>query len=141
MKEYFKNEILQVIEEEYIGHNYTTIDYRYNFLGKEGRYCTNEDGIKDFIQKRLSAYNLVPNRCTIIPENLIGLFRGMFVGGILGDCIYTVYGIVRDRNGLNGYSCSIYFLPTEEVLKSIMNYSSVFGEFDKKEKNFEINIK
>ena len=140
MKEYFRNEILQVAEEDYTGHNYTSTYYKFNFLGKEGKYHTNEDGIKEFIQKRLRAYNLVPNGCTIIPENLIGLFKGMFVGGILEDSIYTVYGLVKDGNGLNGYSCSIYFLPTEEVLKSIMSYSSVIGDFDKKEKDFEINI-
>lgn len=135
MESIFKNEILEVVNvKEHKGYN----EYDYTFVGQKGGYSTNEKGIQEFINKRIRAYNLIPAGCTVIPATLIGLFQGMFVGGVLADSVYTVYGLVGNNSGLHGYHCSIYFLPTKEVLESIMNYSSVHGEFDKKERNFDL---
>ena len=115
---YFQNDILTVTyrqQEAYNVHNHTYGPYGYYeviFLGGKPNKCFyNKESIDKLISKRLEAYNLIPKGCKIIPKDLVGMYRGMLIGGILEDSIQIVYGIYEPT--IRGYSCSVFFIPSD----------------------------
>ena len=141
---YFHNDILTVTfkqQEAYNVHNHTYGPYDYFeviFLGKECKYMhCNKESIDKLISKRLRAYNLIPEGCKIIPKYLVGMYRGMFIGGILEDSIQIAYGISEPT--IRGFSCSVFFIPSEEVLATLTDYDSVSGALKIKGDNYDIS--
>ena len=141
---YFQNDILTVTykqQEEYIRENWTYGPYSYFeviFLGEKPNKCfCNKESIDKLISKRLGAYNLIPKGCKIIPKDLVKMYRGMLIGGILEDSIQIVYGISEPT--IRGYSCSVFFEPSSEVLASITNYAHISGAMKIKGDNYDIN--
>jgi len=128
---YFENEILKVVYTNgyYPGH----FMYEVNFLGDVYRHSCSEESINETIEKRIAAYNLIPDGCKVIPADMIGMFRGLLIGGIMEDSIKRVHGICE--NGIRGFSCSIFFIPSKEYLESIMDYGSILGELIIKKDN------
>ena len=131
---YFKNDILTVTfkqQEEYACSYFEVI-----FLGGKPNKCFyNKESIDKLISKRLEAYNLIPKGCKIIPKDLVGMYRGMFIGGILEDSIQIVYGISEPT--IRGFSCSVFFIPSDEVLATLTDYDSVSGALKIKGENNE----
>lgn len=121
---YFENEILKVTYASgyYPGH----FMYKMDFLGDITRYYCSKESIDEKIEKRIAAYNLIPAGCKVIPKHLIGMFKGLLVGGIMEDSIIRVHGICE--NGIRGFSCSVFFIPSKEYLDSIMDYKSFDSE-------------
>lgn len=141
---YFQNDILTVTfrqQEAYNVHNHTYGPYYYFeviFLkGQPNKCFYNKESIDKLIAKRLGAYNLIPKGCRIIPKDLVGMYRGMFIGGILEDSIQIVYGISEPT--IRGFSCSVFFEPSSEVLASITDYDSVSGAMKIKGDKYDIN--
>ena len=140
---YFQNDILTVTfkqQEAYVNGDWLYGPYDYYeviFLdGKPSKYCNyNKESIDELISKRLRAYNLIPSGCKIIPKDLVGMYRNMFIGGILEDSIQIVYGISEPT--IRGYSCSVFFIPSDDVLASITNYYSISGALKIKGDNYE----
>lgn len=141
---YFQNDILTVTykqQEEYVRENWTYEQYSYFeviFLGGQPNKCFyNKESIDKLISKRLRAYNLIPKGCKIIPKDLVGMYRGMFIGGILEDSIQIVYGISEPT--IRGFSCSVFFIPSDEVLATLTDYDSVSGALKIKGDNYDIS--
>lgn len=110
----------------------------FTFLGSIERINSCEEFFNETIQKRIKAYNLVPDGAIVIPAQLVPLFRGWFIGGVLEDSLYRVYGICHDRGGITGYSCSVYWVLTKEEMDNItVDMRKVHGDFDIKTKNYE----
>ena len=106
--------------------------YQVWFMGKLDTRGTQEYFMKETANKRKKAYDLVPGGATIITKELIGLCQGWLMGGVLSDSVRKVYGICSG-GGLPGYSCSIYWVPTEKELKEITpDINQMHGEFFKK---------
>lgn len=103
------------------------------FLGDKTTHSSSVDyfekNYNTVMDKRLRAYALVPNGCKVIPAGLSPLLNGLFIGGVLEDSIIIVYGVGTNGRGITGYSCSLFFFPTQEVLDSITNYGSLHGDF------------
>lgn len=110
----------------------------FTFLGRtETIWNSSEESHNKRIQKRIKAYNLVPDGAIIIPAKLVALFQGWFIGGVLEDSLYRVYGICHDRGGITGYSCSVYWVPTKEEMEAItVDMRKVHGDFDIKTKSY-----
>lgn len=130
-----KNDIIQI-------HEPTTergyMKYSFTFLGRTEKHASSAESFKWSVEKRIKAYNLVPDGAIVIPAQLVPLFRGWFIGGVLEDSLYRVYGICHDRGGITGYSCSVYWVPTKEEMEAItVDMSKVHGEFHVKTKNYE----
>jgi len=135
---YFENEILKVtyFEEPTKLKNDQNLFYSHfeiNFCG----YISKASGghtewIDKIIEKRMAAYNLIPDGCKVIPKDLVGMFSGLLIGGIMADSIKRVYGICE--NGIRGFSCSIFFIPSKAYLDSIMDYGCIPGDFKTKNK-------
>ena len=142
---YFHNDILTVTykqQETYVNGDWLYGPYDYYeviFLGGQLSQCYkyNKESINKLISKRLRAYNLIPEGCKIIPKDLVGMYRGMFIGGILEDSIQIVYGISEPT--IRGYSCSVFFIPSYEVLAKLTNYDSASGAFEIKGDNYDTN--
>lgn len=140
---YFHNDILTVTfkqQEAYNVHNHTYGPYDYFeviFLGGQPNKCFyDKESIDKLIAKRLGAYNLIPKKCRIVPKDLVGMYRGMFIGGILEDSIQIVYGMSEPT--IRGFSCSIFFIPSDEVLATLTDYDSVSGALKIKGDNYDI---
>lgn len=140
---YFQNDILTVTykqQEAYVNGNWLYVPYDYYeviFLsGKPSKCRYDKESIDKLIAKRLGAYNLIPKGCRIIPKDLVGMYRGMFIGGILEDSIQIVYGMSEPT--IRGYSCSVFFEPSSEVLASITNYAPISGALKIKGDNYDI---
>lgn len=130
---YFENEILKVT---YVGGYYPGhFMYEMDFLGHISRYSCDKKYMDETIKKRIAAYNLIPIGCKVIPGHLIGMFKGLLVGGIMEGSIVRVHGICE--NGIRGFSCSVFFIPSKEYLDSIMDYDSFNGELIIKRENIE----
>lgn len=141
---YFQNDILTVTfkqQEAYVNGNWLYRPYDYYeviFLGGQpSKCCYDKESIDKLIAKRLGAYNLIPKGCRIIHKDLVGMYRGMFIGGILEDSIQIVYGMSEPT--IRGYSCSVFFEPSSEVLASITNYAPISGAMKIKGDNYDIN--
>lgn len=95
------------------------------FLG--ALYCkyhaTKESAYEEAV-KRQKAYDLIPDGSKIIRRDQIKEFDGKFIGGILTDSIMRVYGTATHR-GIPGCSCSVYFIPSDDHLKSVMSYGDI----------------
>ena len=102
--------------------------YDFIFLGYKTRIHSSYSHIEDVIDKRTRAYDLIPAGAKIIPAPLVRICEGLFIGGVLEDSIEKVYGIARD-DGIRGYSCSVYWIPSEEELGGFQNYNSLKGDF------------
>ena len=59
--------------------------------------------------------------------------HGLLIGGILEDSIVRVHGVCK--NGIRGFSCSVFFIPSKEYLDSIMNHGSFNGDLIIKKDN------
>ena len=109
--------------------NQTT--YEIEFFGEKTKCSTSIESLASLFEKdkskKIAAYELIPKGCKIIPRKLVRLCDGLLIGGVLADSIRIVYGI--GNGGIDGYYCSIFFLPTEETLKEITNYNSLIGDF------------
>lgn len=127
---YFENEILKVVYTNgwYPGH----FMYEIDFLGHISRYSCSKKSIDETIEKRISAYALIPDGCKVIPAHLVGLFNGKLIGGILEDSIQRVYGLCD--KGIRGFSCSIFYFGDEDFLNPMIDYSSIVGDFEIKGK-------
>lgn len=125
---YFENEILKVVYTNgwHPGH----FMYEIDFLGHISRHSCDKESIDETIKKRGDAYALIPDGCKVIPKDLIGMFEDLVIGGIMEDSIKIVHGICE--NGIRGFSCSVFFIPSKEYLDSIMDYSSIVGDFKMK---------
>ena len=141
---YFQNDILTVTykqQEAYNVHNHTYGPYDYFeviFLkGQPNKCFYDKESIDKLIAKRLRAYNLIPKGCRIIPEDLVGMYRGVFIGGVLEDSIQIVYGISEPT--IRGFSCSVFFEPSSEVLATLTYYDSISGALKIKGDNYDIN--
>lgn len=130
---YFENEILKVtyVSGYYPGH----FMYEMDLLGHISEYSCSKEYMDNTIRKRIAAYNLIPFGCKVIPKHLIGMFNGLLIGGIMEDSIIRVHGICE--NGIKGFSCSVFFIPSKEYLDSIMDYDSFNGELIIKKENIE----
>lgn len=131
-----KNNIIQIHEPTI---NERGIEVRsLTFLGRtENIWHSSEEDINERVKKRIKAYNLVPDGAIVIPANLEALFRGWFIGGVLEDSLYRVYGVCSDRGGITGYSCSVYWVPIKEEMEAItVDMSKVHGEFHVKTKSY-----
>ena len=128
---YFENEILKVTYTNgyYPGH----FMYQMDFLGHIFTYSCSKESLDETIRKRINAYNLIPDGCRVIPANMIKLFNGLLIGGILEDSIVRVHGVCK--NGIRGFSCSVFFIPSKEYLDSIMNHGSFNGDLIIKKDN------
>ncbi len=122
---YFENEILKVVYTNgyYPGH----FMYEMDFLGSISRYSCDEIYMDETIKKRIDAYNLIPDGCKVISKDLVCMFNGLLIGGIMEDSIKRVHSICE--NGIRGFSCSVFFIPSKAYLDSIMDYGSIFGDF------------
>ena len=120
-KLYFMNDYLRM-------EQISDTDFEYDFLGETYYTCCSKKSLEFLFeetrQKRIRTYNLVPKGCRIIPKRFIHLYKGLLVGGVLEDSIKIVYGIAN-FNGINGYGCSLYFLPNKKVLQKITDYEAV----------------
>ena len=141
---YFQNDILTVTykqQEEYVRENWTYGPYSYFeviFLGgKPNKYFCNKESIDKLISKRLRAYNLIPKGCKIIPKDLVKMYRGMLIGGILEDSIQIVYVISEPT--MKGFSCSVFFIPSDEMLATLTNYNATSGALKSKGDNYYTN--
>ena len=139
---YFQNDILTVTfkqQEAYISSNHTYGPYNYYeviFLNGQPSKCFyDKESIDKLISKRLRAYNLIPNGCKIITKDLVGMYRGMFIGGILEDSIQIVYGIAEPT--IRGFSCSVFFIPSDEIIATLTDYNSASGALKIKGDNYE----
>ena len=128
---YFENEILKVTYTNgyYPGH----FMYQMDFLGHIFTYSCSKESLDETIRKRINAYNLIPDGCRVIPANMIKRFNGLLIGGILEDSIVRVHGVCK--NGIRGFSCSVFFIPSKEYLDSIMNHGSFNGDLIIKKDN------
>ncbi len=140
---YFKNDILTVTfkqQEAYVNGNWLYGAYDYYeviFLGGQlSKCCYDKESIDKLIAKRLGAYNLIPKGCRIVPKDLVGMYRGMFIGGILEDSIQIVYGISEPT--IKRFSCSVFFIPSDEVLATLTNYAPISGALKIKGDNYDI---
>lgn len=128
----YKDEIITVgkVEIRYNEYSDFLASYYYNFsfLGDMIKVHSSDDDIKKLIEKRKKAYDLVPSGAKIITPNLVRLCEGFLIGGILEDSIQKVYGIAG-ANGLDGYSCSVYWLLTDNEINSFINYKALKGDF------------
>lgn len=122
----FKNDVLEMKQ-------LSDKKFEYTFLGKKttsscssSYFQKNWDDTKN---KRLTAYDLVPSGCKVMSSDFSPMLDGLFIGGVLEDSLYIVYGVGTNGRGISGYSCSLFFFPTQEVIDSITNYSSLHGEF------------
>lgn len=107
--------------------------YELDFLGHKTNiysgWHNDFEGIKSYIEKRESAYELIPKDCIVVPKHLIGNFYGKLIGGILEDSISIVYGICEAKlngQGLGGYSCSVYFIPSQEIMRGFTEIDNAF---------------
>lgn len=123
---YFENDILKVTYTA--GYYHGHFIYEIDFLGHICTYSCSKESLDETIRKRIDAYNLIPDACRIIPANQVKLFNGLLIGGILEDSIVRVHGVCK--NGLTGFSCSIYFTTDAEYLKSILDYENKIIGFD-----------
>ena len=126
MKLEFNNENLQMKQIE-------ETKFEYTFFGEKTTYSVSRENIEksfeDVKRKLLKAYDLVPVGAVIIPRALVGLCKGWLIGGILEDSLYAVYGLCQDR-GIGGYSCSIFWLPTDGELSEIVaDKTKLHGDF------------
>ena len=109
----------------------------FKFLGSIERISSCEEYFNETIQKRIKAYNLIPDGAIVIPRSLVPLFQGWFIGGVLEDSLSRVYGICHDRGGITGYSCSVYWVPTKDEMDNItVDMRKVHGDFDIKTKSY-----
>ena len=111
----FKNPILEVkrINEKSIyGSGYKT--YEIIFLNEKTKINCNKIFISEIIDKRLKAYDLIPEQSAIITKEKVNFYNGKIIGGIIEDSIEIVYGLCK--NGLRGFDCSVFFLPTKEKI-------------------------
>lgn len=141
---YFQNDILTVTfrrQEAYVNGDWLYGPYDYFeviFLNGEPNKCFyNKESIDKLISKRLGAYNLIPKGCKIIPKDLVKMYRGMLIGGITEDSIQIVYGISEPT--IRGFSCSVFFIPSDEVLVTLTDYNSVSGALKIKGDNYDTN--
>lgn len=141
---YFQNDILTVTfrrQEAYVNDDWLYGQYDYFeviFLNGEPNKCfCNKESIDKLISKRLGAYNLIPKGCKIIPKDLVKMYRGMLIGGITEDSIQIVYGISEPT--IRGFSCSVFFIPSDEVLVTLTDYNSVSGALKIKGDNYDTN--
>ena len=141
---YFQNDILTVTfrrQEAYINGDWLYGPYDYFeviFLNGQLNKCFyDKESINKLISKRLRAYNLIPKGCRIIPKDLVGMYRGMLIGGITEDSIQIVYGISEPT--IRGYSCSVFFIPSDDVLVTLTDYNSVSGALKIKGDNYDTN--
>ena len=107
--------------------------YEIDFLGYISRYSCSKESADNIIKKRMDAYNLIPDGCKVIPSNMVCMFNGLLIGGIMEDSIKRVHGICE--NGIRGFSCSIFFIPSKKYLDSIMNYGALTGDLIIKKDN------
>lgn len=135
-----QNDIIQIHEPE--PSKYGGMMRCFTFLG--GKEChsiyqgKSDESFNKSIKKRIKAYNLIPDGAIVIPRNLVPLFQGWFIGGVLEDSLSRVYGVCHDRGGITGYSCSVYWIPTKDEMESItVDMSKVHGDFDVKTSNIE----
>lgn len=140
---YFHNDILTVTykqQEAYVRENCTYGPYSYFeviFLGGKPNKCFyNKESIDKLISKLLGAYNLIPKGCKIIPKDLVKMYRGMLIGGILEDSIQIVYGISEPT--IKGFSCSVFFIPSDEMLATLTNYNATSGALKIKGDSYDI---
>lgn len=118
--------------------------YELDFLGSKTNIYTNFEGIMKYIEKRESAYGLIPKDCIVVPKHLIGNFYGKLIGGILEDSISIVYGICEAKlsgQGLKGYSCSVYFIPSLEIMREFTEIDNAFqyeGIFTKEDTSIKM---
>jgi len=97
--------------------------YVVDFLGYIERvYCSSEKQAVNLMNKRIEAYDLIPKNCIVIPKHKVSLFDGKLIGGVLEDSIRIVYGI--GDGGVRGYSCSVFFLPSAEIVSDFINYEN-----------------
>ena len=89
-----------------------------SFLGRDYNYHCSYQSLVDTIRKRRTAIDMIPYGAKIIPEHTIHMFNGTLVCGILADSLYKVAGVCE--NGIRGYSCSVFYAPTEEELKQFI---------------------
>ena len=117
-------------ENDYLNMYQTSKNkFTMEFLDSKENYTTSEEFLIDtfisYRNKRISAYMLVPidsiKVSKKIMEDIDNPYQDKLVGGILTDSIERAYGIA-DRNGIPGYSCSIYWLLSKEEIKQITNY-------------------
>ena len=124
--ENFKNEYLEIKVLD-------STTFEVNFCGHTTKHGSSAEYIpKNFEcvkNKRIGAYKLIPDGCKVIPRNLSPLLDGLFIGGVLEDSLLVVYGLGKNGRGIHGYSCSVFFVPNEDAIKSITDYSSLRGEF------------
>ncbi len=92
--------------------------YDITFVGQTHRHYTDENQMKKTIKKRQVAFSMVPDNARIVPEAFISEFNGHLMGGILEDSLRKVYGICN--NGIPGFSCSIFWIPTLSELEEII---------------------
>ena len=131
---YFENEILKVTYTA--GYYPSHFIYEIDFLGHIYTHSCSKESLDETIRKRIDAYNLIPDACRVIPANMIKLFNGLLIGGILEDSIVRVHGVCK--NGIRGFSCSVFFIPSKEYLDSIMNYGDLTGDLIIKNDNLQI---
>ncbi len=95
-------------------------EYKLYFLDE--LYCIyhcGKESIEKEANKRQRAYDLIPDGCKVIPKSKIKEYEGKLVGGVMEDSIIRVFGIATD-DGIRGYACSVYFIPSEEYFKSVI---------------------
>ena len=61
----------------------------------------------------------------------------MLIGGITEDSIQIVYGISEPT--IRGYSCSVFFIPSDEVLATLTDYNHPYGALKIKGDNYDTN--
>ncbi|MEA1891620.1 MAG: hypothetical protein U9N33_02800 [Campylobacterota bacterium] len=121
----FKNEVLEMKQID---------DKKFDciFLGSKTTYSSSADYFQknwnDTKDKRLRAYELVPDGCKVMSRKYAPILDGLFIGGVLEDSVQIVYGLGERGSGIRGYSCSLFFFPTKEVIDSFTNYSSLHGK-------------
>ena len=123
----YKTEHLQVVYKQDRFHRDF---YELNFFGVITNIYTDFKGICGYIEKRQSALDLIPKGCIVIPAHLVKNFYGKLIGGVLEDSISIVYGICvakMSNHGLSGYSCSVFFLPSPELMKELTWVENPFG--------------
>ena len=94
--------------------------YSIQLFGREV-YIVNgtEAGVIYRTQKLIDALKKIPDGATIIHPADVDKYRGCLIAGIMEDAIRTVYGIAQS-DGIRGFSCSVYYLPTRAELKEII---------------------
>ena len=86
------------------------------------RYYTSKSNIDEIAKKRQTAFDMIPEGATVIPKPLVGQYNECLIGGIMEDSLRRVYGLCN--NGINGYSCSVYWMPTVMEFTEIVALSS-----------------